>query len=203
MGEMYIAAKDTGRATVLIFETFDGTMDMYRDKFSEIVASVKLAETPMARQQGDTVYQEVEAAPPSDTLTTKNGTGFSIGIPKNFYQKTGEKAQSAEKTYFYWGDRRGDSFIRVDIFDASEQNDLNKIVEENKSAYGGSSGQNTTIAGKTAKRIDYNASSQVKGRVFFVVNGDKLYRITINWFQGEEADFLPPFEKSVNSFQFK
>lgn len=203
MGEIYIAAKDTGRATVLIFETFDGTMDTYKPQFDEIVKSVKLAETPKARAEADTLFEQVEAAPPSDTLTTKSGEGFKIDIPKNFYTKSGEKAQSALKTYFYWGDRRGDSFIRVDIFDATEQKDLNKIVEENKAAYGNGTAQNATLGGQAAKKIDYKASGAVKGRVFFAVKGTKLYRVTINWFTGEEKDFLPPFEKSVQSFEFQ
>lgn len=202
MGEMYIAAKDTGRATVLIFEAFDGTMDLYKPQFDEIVKSVKLAETPR-KAEADTLFEEVEAAPPSDTLSTKGGDGFNMGIPKNFYSKAGEKAASALKTYFYWGDRRGDSFIRIDLFDATEQKDLNKIIDENKAAYGGASAQNATLGGVTAKKIDYKASSSVKGRVYFAVKGNKLYRVTINWFTGEEASFLPPFEKSVESFKFE
>ena len=43
----------------------------------------------------------------------------------------------------------------------------------------------------------------VKGKVWFAMKGDKMYRITINWFTGEEKDFLPIFEKSVASFKFK
>jgi hypothetical protein len=202
MGEMYMAIKDTGKATVLIFEAFDGTMDMYKPKFDEIANSVVLASLPKTRQPGDTIFQEVEADPPTDNLSTKRGDGFTIGIPDNFYKNNVKTAPSAEKSYFYWGDRRGDSFIRVDIFDASEQKDLSKIVEENKSKYGNNSAQNAKLGGKDAKRIDYSASSTVKGRVYFVVSGDKLYRVTINWFTEEESDYLPPFEKSVNSIKF-
>ncbi|HOK14233.1 MAG TPA: PsbP-related protein, partial [Candidatus Kapabacteria bacterium] len=48
VGELYVATKDGKLATVLFFEAFANTWDMYKDKFNEIVSSLKLAVEPAA-----------------------------------------------------------------------------------------------------------------------------------------------------------
>jgi hypothetical protein len=199
-GLMIFATKDGGRATVLSFETFAGTYDIYKEKFDEIIASLQLAETP--RQTIDTVFQTEEAEPPSMTLAERSGDGFSIGIPDNFGAENIGKSTGALKSWSFLGKRRGDSFIKIETFDASKSKDLKKIVEENKSFFGNGTPQKTTLGGKESYRIDYKPAGKVKGKVWFAISGDKLYRVVINWFVDEEAAFLPPFEKSVQSFKF-
>lgn len=203
-GEMYVAAKDSGRATVIRFEAFANTFEeLYRPKFDEIIKNVKLAKTPQPRTMtADTIFEEAD--PPSMEMNTRSGDGFEIGIPDNFQSENLGKTPGAEKTYNYMGMRRGDSFIRIDIFDSKDQSDLAKIVEENKSAYGSKPlPKEVTIANKKAYMIDYRATTEVSGRVWFVLHKQKLYRITINWFVPEQSDFLPPFEKSVSTIKFK
>ncbi|MCO5252278.1 MAG: hypothetical protein M9949_12800 [Candidatus Kapabacteria bacterium] len=199
-GLMIFATKDGGRATVLTFETFAGSYEVYKDKFDEIIASLQLAETP--RQTTDTVFQTEEAEPPSLTLAVRSGDGFSIGIPDNFGAENIGKSAGALKSWSFLGKRRGDSFIKIETFDASKNNKLKEIVEENRKFFGNGTPQKTTLGGKEAFRIDYKPAGKVKGKVWFAISGDKLYRVVINWFTDEEADFLPPFEKSVQSFKF-
>jgi len=203
MGEMYIAAKDTNKATVLKLEAFDGTFDQYREDFKKIVSTFVLAVTP-APVQIDTTFVEEEALPPSTTLVSRSGTGYTIDIPDNFHMENDPlKTSSTEKSYFYIGDRRGDSFIRVEIIDSEKQSDLSKIVEDNKSTFAGASApRQTNLGGAKAYVIDYKPSGQVKGRVWLALHNKKLYRVFLNWYAPEEADFLPPFEKSASSFKF-
>ena len=68
---------------------------------------------------------------------------------------------------------------------------------------GGAAGKKTKFGGTEAYVMNYKASGKVKGRVWFALKNDKLYRVMLNWFVGEEKDFLPPFEKSVKSFKFQ
>lgn len=190
-GEAYFAVKDSGIASVLVFEAFGGTFEAYKEKFSEILSSVKFAVKPV-EAAADT--SKKEADPPSETLRTISGDGYTIQIPDNFSRDKG----------FYIGERRGDSYIRVDIIDASKQSNLDKIVNDSKANFPGSTEpKDVSISGQKGKLIYYNPSSSVAGEVIFVIKGAKLYRITINWFKGEEAMFKPIFQKCVQTFKFQ
>lgn len=200
-GMMYVAAKDTLKATVLTIESFDDSYETYKSSFDEIIASLKLAKAPEPKKV-DTIFQTEEAPLPSTTLAQRGGDGFEIGIPDNFKSENIGKAATALRAWSFLGDRRGDSFIKIETFDASKQKDLKKIVDENKSSFGNGTPRSTTLGGQNAYVIDYKPGSSVKGRVWFVLKNNKMYRITINWFTGEEKDFLPVFEKSVASIKF-
>ncbi len=202
-GMLYAAAKDTGTATVLVMEAFGGAYKQYKDKFDEIAKSLILAKTPApVSDTPDTVFQVVEAEPASPNLTLKKGKGFSIRISDNFSaNRTGLKG--AIYSINYSGDRRADCNIQVDVLDASKQNKLDKIVADNRAKYKNAKPRDVKIGGVAAKVMDYSFSKAVKSRVYFVVKNDKLYRITVNWFTGEEKDYLPVFEKSIKSFKFQ
>lgn len=202
-GEMYIAAKDDGMATVLKFEAFANGFEEYSKTFGDILASVKLAVTPApVSSVPDTVFEEVEAEPASATLKVFNGQGFSINIPENFdTERTGKK--DVIYTTKFIGLRRGDCDIQVDVLDASEQSDLNKIVEDSRKLYGNAAPKASTIGGNTAKMLQYKPTSNHGRKVYFTVNDKKLYQITVTWFVPEQKDYLPIFDKCVQSFKFK
>lgn len=202
MGEMYVASKDTGVYSIISFEAFDGSFDTYKPTFDQIISSAKLAVKPAEMPKKDSTVL-VEAPPPSDTLKATGGEGFSIEVPQNFHLENLAKPSNVIKSYSYLGQRRGDSYIRVDIIDASKQKDLKKIVNENKGLFkGASSPSETSLGGQKAMMMSYTPAGKVKGKVWFVVKGDKLFRITTNWFTGEEKDFLPVFDKSVATIKF-
>lgn len=199
MGEMYIAMADQGMATILKLEAFDGTFDKYRENFDKIVNSLVLAKTP-AGPVADTITEEIEADPPSMTLRDRSGDGFTIGISENFSK---ESFNSNALSYSaFLGQRRGDSYILIEKFNAKGLG-AKELAEQNKAAFGNGTPQQSTLGGETAYVINYAPSSNVKGKVWFAVKNDMLYRVILNWYAPEEKDFYPAFEKSIKSFKFQ
>jgi len=198
-GEIYYAQKDPQVVTVISFEAFGGTFEKYKPNFEQILNSVKLAYLPQVTS--DTIKKVVEAPPPSQNLIEYRGDGFSIKIPDNFDVRN-PKVGGALKSYQYIGERRLDCDIRVDIFDASKQSKLEKIVEDNRSKHQNAEPRATTIGGTKAYYFEYFPIRNVKSRVYYALHNNKLYRITVNWFTGEEASYKPVFEKSIASLKF-
>jgi hypothetical protein len=191
-GEAYWAAKDAGTVSVIIFEAFSSGFATYKPTFDEIIKTVKLATTPELRK--DTITQIVEADPPSQTLKFVTGDGYGISIPENFEREKGA----------YIGQRRGDCYIRVDVIDASKQSNVEKIANDSKPNFpGAGETKSINLAGVKGMRLSYQPSKQVKGEITFVVKDKKLFRITINWFTGEEASYKPVFQKCVETFKFQ
>jgi len=183
-GEIFYATKDNKIATTIYFEAFGGTYDEYKKGFDEILASVKLGQKIELKPDTITVVEEAE--PPSQTLRTVSGEGYSIDIPDNFSKEGG----------LYLGKRRGDSYIKVESFDASKTKDFGKLVEENrKNLPGAGAVQNITIGGEKGAKVTYTPSGKVGGEMYFVLKNKRLYRVTINWFKGEEKDFKPIFQQ--------
>lgn len=201
-GITLIATSDSMTATIFTFESFASTFDeMYKPKVDEIISNLKLAKT--IQMVPDTLYEEVEADPPSSNLKTVSGTGFSIQIPDNFGRETDRwKTASSLESYLYLGQRRGDSQIKVEIFDA-ENASLKSIVDDNKSGFGNAAPVKTNLGGEEAFVMEYTPGNDLKGKVWFVKKEDKLYRILITWYVPEAEDYKAIFEKSAQSFSFK
>lgn len=201
-GEQYLAMKDTGTATMLSFDAFSGTFDAYRPDFDKIIQRVKLAETYVPPvQTADTIIQQAEPQPPSATTRTITGTGFTIAVPDNFQGQRGSVAGTLYSVN-YVGDRL-DCSIQVDVFDASKQSNLDKIVEDNKARYKATSASATTLGGVKAYSIAYSFRADAGSRAYFAVKDKKMFRVTINWFKPKEADYLPAFEKAVASVKLQ
>ena len=198
-GEMYVIEVDSTNANIIQLEAFDGTFDKYQEAFNKVLSSYKPGKIPTKKV--DTITQIVEAPLPSKTMTTKNGMGYSIQIPDNFAAERSPSKGVLESKNFI-GARRADCNIIVDVIDASKNKKLDKIVEDNRATYKNATPNKTKIGGKDAYVMSYTFGRDVLSRVYFVINGDKLYRITVNWYKGEQADYLPIFEKSINSFKF-
>ncbi len=200
-GAMYVGTKDEKAITFLYFETFADTWSKYEDSFNEIAKSLKLATAPVVSGP-EVIFETIEEQAASENLVPKSGPGYTIMISDNFNSTRGT-AGGAISSQNYIGKRRADCNIQVDVIDASEQKNLKKIVEENKGNYRNSGAlSNITLGGVPAYMFPYQPAAQVKGRAYFAIKGNKLFRITMNWFAGEEADYLPIFEKSVNSIKF-
>lgn len=140
---------------MLSFDAFAGTFDAYRANFDNIIEKVQLAETYVPPvQTADTIIQQAEPQPPSATTRTITGTGFSIAVPDNF---KGERGSVPGTMYSvnYVGDRL-DCSIQVDVFDASKQSNLEKIVEDNKARYKAASANATTLGGVERYSIAYS-----------------------------------------------
>lgn len=199
-GETYVLQNDPTTVNVFQIEAFDGTYDKYKEAFDRAIKSFKPGVFPSAKP--DTVTTVTEQPPPSKTLATKSGLGYSIKIPDNFSSERGPSSGVLESKN-YIGLRRADCNILVDVIDASKNKNLQKIVEENRVNYKNATPRSTKIGGKDAYVMSYSARTDVLSRVYFVINGDRLYRITMNWYKGEEQDYLPIFEQSIQSFRFE
>ena len=198
-GEIYYAQKDADIVTIVTFEAFASTFEKYKDKFAEILKSVKLGHIPV--KGPDTVKKVVEADPPSEKLVNYSGDGFSIKISDNMDVKN-PKIGGVLKSYQFIGERRGDCDIRIDIIDGSKQKSVEKIADQNKAAHKNVNPNATNLGGQKAMLFSYSPVGGVQSKVWYVVKGEKCFRITMNWFTGEEAMFKPIFEKSVNSIRF-
>jgi len=200
-GFTILAAKDSTMATIIKFRSFADGYDLYQDKVNDIVSSIRLAQTPEKRS--DTLFVASEEFPfPSETLVSKSGKGFSISIPDNF-KAVNASASGAEYSQKYEGMRRVDSYVQVDIIDASKQSNLKKIVEQTTGGIQNKKETSIKMDGNEAVLIEYAASSKIQRRLYYVVKNKKLYRITADWFKDEQEQYLPVFEKMINSFKIK
>jgi len=200
-GFRYIAAKDSGTATELTIECYGSAYETYKENIDKIIKSFKLAITPKAKAQ-DTILQQEEADPPTLTLATKSGDGFSIGIPDNFFDEKAQGMKGALKTYNWAGERRGDCNIRIDVLDGSKVSNLKSQVDKNKEAYGGKDASKTTLGGKEAYKYSYNPTAKHTGYVWYVLSNKKLYIVSMIYFKEEADNYKAPFEKSINSIKF-
>jgi hypothetical protein len=51
--------------------------------------------------------------------------------------------------------------------------------------------------------MEWKPRKDVKGKVYFAKSGDKIFRISMNWFVPEEKNYLPIFEKSIGTIKFE
>lgn len=197
--ESYFAEQDSV-VTVVTFAAFGNTYGDYEDDFKEILASVKIARRQVEQKPKVDTAAPKGPEPPSDTLRSYNAPDFAIEIPQNF---NGSKAQSSGLSSVSFAGSRLDCTIQVDVFDASKQSNLDKIIEQNKAKYGGGSATGTTLGGAKAYYFSYNPAANIGSRAYFTVKGNKMYRVTVNWYKPEQNVYLPLFERCIASVKLK
>ncbi|RPI68349.1 MAG: hypothetical protein EHM43_05135 [Ignavibacteriae bacterium] len=195
----YFAENDSV-ITILTLAAFGRTYEDYQAQFEEIVASVKLAQRPMVVERKQDTLAPQGPEPPSDTLRPYSASEFAIQIPQNFQ---GQKSNSNGLTSVNFFGSRLDCNIQVDVFDASKQKNLDKILDQNKPNYGGGKANMTTLGGVKAGYFSYNPTASVSSRAYFAVSGNRLFRFTVNWYKPEQSVYLPIFEKSLKTVAFK
>lgn len=197
--ETYVAEQDSV-ITVLTLAAFGGTFSDYSDAFEKIVSTIKLAQKEKPVEIKRDTMAPTGPEPPSDTLRQFAAPDFTIQIPQNFQ---GTKAKASGISSMSFAGSRLDCTIQVDVFDASKQKNLDKIGEQNKGNYGGQAARGTTVGGQKAIYFAYNPTASVASRAYFTVKGDKMFRITLNWYKPEQNIYLPIFEKCVASMNLK
>ncbi len=195
---MYFAEQDSV-ITILTLAAFGRNFEDYENQFEEVVASVKLAKRPVVKEKKPDTLAPQGPEPPSDTLRPYSAGEFAIQIPQNF---KGEKSSSNGLTSVNFYGSRLDCNIQVDVFDASKQNNLDKILTQNQKTYG-TNVTSTNIGGVKAAFFTYNPTPTVSSRAYFAIKGNRMYRITVNWFKPEQSVYLPIFEKSLKTVTFK
>ncbi len=191
-GEFYYAAKDSHMVNVITFDVIGDQYEALKPKFQTILASLKLGVTPQVT--GPKTITQVDTLPgPTDKFVASNGQGFSIQIPDNF------KAKTSDKSFTYSGDRRGDSFVQIDILDA-KGNKLDKILEDNAKKFGEAT--KVSVGGTAAGMFNYKAKADLDSKMYFVLQGGKLYRIFVNYYKPDAKLYKPAFDKMVKSIKW-
>ena len=175
-------------------------MNKYRPVFDLAEKSVTLGYVNQVSSTGEmdstAMARMMEQQKPSETLKTYDGSGFSIAYPENF------SAGGTGKGVAIKGERN-DATIQVDILDGKNTT-FDKFVAENATkVYRGAGVGNATVGGQAGKVINYSFNPTVKSRAYFVMKGDKIYRLTVNWPTAMEDAFRPAFERSIASFKLK
>lgn len=201
-GEKYFFVVDSTTVAIIEFAAFGSTFDAYKEMYTKVLNSVEFPEK-VAKKAPDSVSTVTTVELPSKNFRTFIGNGFSISYPDNFTNNR-SRSGGAESSINFVNNRTGrvDCNIQVDVFDASKQNNLDKIIEDNKSKYRVSNASKTSIGGSAAYSMNYSFQKDVGSRVYFTVKNNKLYRVTINWYRPNESDYLPLFLKSIESFKF-
>ena len=60
-----------------------------------------------------------------------------------------------------------------------------------------------TVGGLPAMTLTYSPTKDVERRFYFVVRNDKVYRITMDWFKPQRADYLAAYDRVIASFKFR
>lgn len=175
-----------------------GNFDDYKAIFDEANKAFKLgAEKVVVAASNDTASKKPVdlVEPPSATFKDYAGASYSIQYPSNF------GANAASKGGVTISGARNDCSIIVDMLEAKGVT-LDKIVEQNKKAYK-SAASATKVGNQQGYVFQYNGGKNVSSRAYFTMKGDKLYRITLNYFTPQKDSYLPAFEKCVSSFAVK
>ncbi|MDC1067910.1 hypothetical protein OAQ99_01985 [Candidatus Kapabacteria bacterium] len=192
------ATKDSVLATIFRFESFGNTYQKYQSEIDKMISSIKLAVNPSV---SDTIYLKQELPLPSQNLVRKSGDGYTISIPDNFkavkYKSAGTYARK------YEGERRADSYVVVEVLKKSKKA-LKKIVELNAKQMKLTDVEQIKLNGQDAFMFEYDTRpGKNKRRIYFLKNGDIPFRIIADWSVEEESDYLPVFEKLVETFKMK
>lgn len=191
-GELIVATKDDQLYHVIKFEAFAGTIEKYRKTFDDILNSVKLGTKP---ETTVVTGEAEELPPPSSTMKTVKGSGYSIRIPENF-----EATNKGGRT-IYSGERRGDSYVSVTSAATNSKN-LKGTAEKNAKAVGSSKVTKLTLGGKEAYLVSYDATSTIHRDMYYVINDGKLFQIVVDYFKEEADMYKKILTKSAESIKF-
>ena len=176
------------------FEGFNKDYEAYLPIIDSMIASVRLPKPKVTKVTEDN-------SKPSAELKTLQNDKIELKHPDNF-DPTYPKPKGKSTMTLELKGLRNDCVVTLDIF-PSEKLTLDKVIEQNKGKFPGTSTGETTVDGIPAKFINYGATKDVDGRVYFIVKDDKFFRVVVTWYKPMKADFLPAFEKVVGSLKFK
>ncbi len=191
--EKYLVTTDTLDYTIE-FISFNEMFESYKPVVEKLVSTFVF---PKKLEKG----QEDPGNKPSEIFSTYNNPLYSIDYPDNFNIKAAKKGETGSTATFS-GYRLDCTFV-VDVF-PSQALSVEKVFDQNKGKYPGAGGQKeTTINGLKAIYLNYAGAANIGSRAYFVVKGDKVYRLTLNWFKQQEADYISTFEKMASSLKVK
>jgi hypothetical protein len=170
---------------------FGGQYGACSEVFKAMVASFQFPK-PVVAGRDETL--------PSESTSEYNGKLFSVQYPDNYDVETAPKGNNEE--VFALRGRRRDCSIRVDVFGAQKLT-VEKIVDQNKGKYPGSSAGKATIGGNPSITLTGTPAKDIERRVYFSVKNDKVYRITMDLYKPQRDVYGPAYEKVISSFKIK
>lgn len=137
---------------------------------------------------------------PAAAMTAHSTKLFSFQYPENFNFVNAPKG-SNELVVALRGVRQ-DCSIRFDVFGAKGQT-LEKVFEQNKGKFAGAQSGTAKVGGQSAMTLTYSATRDVERRFYFVVKDDKVFRVTMDWYKPQRAEYLAAYDKVISSVEFK
>lgn len=141
-----------------------------------------------------------DATLPSEVLTPYDAKMFSFQYPENFNFVNVPKGNN-ELALGLRGVRQ-DCSILFHVFGAKGLT-LEKAFDQNKGKYAGASTGKATISGLPALTLTYAPTREVERRFYFTVKDDKVYRVTLDWYRPQRAEYLTAYEKVISSIKLK
>jgi hypothetical protein len=176
------------------YEGFNKAYELNKFVLDTLLNSLKITET-VPKVVGN------DPAMPSPNFTESSNKYFSIKYPENFDLTTLTAKAPAEFSLNIQG-YRNDSNVQLDIIPAKGL-PLEKVVEQNSKKYNPVSKGSVTINGVNAFYLDYRPAKDISSRVYFMVQNDRIYRATFNYYAPMKEKFKATFEKVVSSITLK
>ena len=133
---------------------------------------------------------------PSETTTDYDGKLIAFSYPDNFnFETTRDSVVSLRGA-------RQDCSVRFDIFPAQGLT-AEKVMEQNIGKFRVTSRGTATVGGVTAPTFTYAATRDVERRFYFAVKNDLVYRITLDWYRPQRAEYLAAYENVLKSLRLK
>ena len=136
---------------------------------------------------------------PSETFASYSTQFFSFEYPDNFNFTNPNKGKN-ELVVELRGVRQ-DCSIRFDVFGA-EGLDVDKVFEQNKGNYRGSSSSKVTVGGLPAWRLTYSPTGTVERHFYFVVRNDKVIRTTLDLYKPQRDEYMKAYDRVIASIRF-
>ncbi len=175
---------------------FNKEFKRYAPVFDTVQTTYRIIPKAVAKQQ---IPEDM--IPSTTTRTYENGY-LSMQYPDNFTATSKSASGDIISSELIKG-YRADCTVQVDVLDAKKLN-VDKVLDQNKGKYPGNAKiEKTQIDGLEAYQISYSPVRTIKSRAYFVVKNDKWIRVTMNWYEPMQKDYLPAFEKAVASLKLK
>ena len=174
---------------------FSGFGDQYAAHQAVIDAIVKSFEFPKPVEKGR------DQTLPSDSFTEYDAKLFTFQYPENFNFDDKVVKGNNELALGLRGVRL-DCSIQFIVFGAKGLT-VEKVIDQNKAKYPGASTGKATISGQPAVTLTYSPTKEVERRVYFVVKGDKVYRINMDWFKPQREQYLAAYDRVIQSIKMK
>lgn len=174
--------------------SFTGFGDLYESHalvFDSVVASFAFPR-PVVPGRDQTL--------PSEEFAAYDAGMFSFTHPDNFNFVNVPKG-SNDMTLGLRGVRQ-DCSILFHVFGAKGLT-LEKVFDQNKGKYAGATTGKATVGGLPALTLTYAPTRDVERRFLFVVKDDKVYRVTLDWYRPQRAEYLAAYDKVIASIKFK